>query len=191
MFPNKFFRATAVATSVLLVTSGCATTGNDGSGAPRTALDRSINQCIGTVVGGALLGALLGGVARPRGGAATGAAIGAGAGAVACAVIIAMNNQQDRERIRQSQINALNANASDTSQYVGSDGQSRTVRTTIQPAAMPTVMAGASGPAIVGPCRRAQTQITVQGKGTANLDAEVVCRTAAGDWVPAPPARTA
>ena len=173
--------------SIILITSlllcSCATGPHD-SGEPQTALDRSISQCIVSVGAGAILGALLGGIANRRGGAGTGAAIGAGAGAVACIVILAINNKEDRERVRQARLTALQSGADETTRYVGDDGNGRIIHTSVQ--TVPTIYVGENavpGKKIVGPCRRAQTQITVQNKGTATLDPELVCQTSLGDWV--------
>lgn len=169
-----------------LAVSGCASTGQPGE--PRTALDRSVGQCAASLAVGAILGALVGAAAGGRNAAGQGAAIGAGAGAVACAVIIAANNAEDRERIRQSRLAALQSGKDDVTQYTAQDGSSHVVRTSVQSVpvpAQPQVMAGAAANGgITGPCRRAQAQITIPGKGTAALEPETVCRTVQGDWVP-------
>jgi hypothetical protein len=133
------------------------------------------------------LGALIGSASGGRN-AGRGAAIGAGAGAVACAVIIAANNAEDRERIRQSRLAALKSGNDDTAQYTGKDGDSRIIRTSVQSVPMPAN--APAGSDIVGPCRRAQTHITIQNKGTAELYPETVCRTSTGDWVPLQPQKT-
>lgn len=184
MFAIRGLAPIALATSICMFVSACAT-GPGADGQTRTALDRSINQCIASIAVGALLGALVGAAANRRS-VGTGAAVGAGAGAVACAVILAVNNEQDRERIRESRLAALNSGKGDTANYTGSDGQARLVKTSVQPAALPAAPADAAANAkagIVGPCRRAQTEITVQDKGTVTLDPEIVCRTASGDWI--------
>ncbi len=170
-------RPMAVFLILSMTVGGCAGAGGDNQ--PRTALDRSVGQCMASVAVGALLGALIGSASRNAG---RGAAIGAGAGAVACAVIVAANNAEDRERIRQSRLAALQSGKDDTAQYTGKDGNSRIIRTSVQ--SIPTPASAPAGSNIVGPCRRAQTHITIQSKGTAELDPETVCRTAAGDWVP-------
>lgn len=174
-------RAIAIIVAVALTLGGCAT-GNPGE--PKTALDRSVGDCVASVAVGALVGALLGAAAGGRRSVGTGAAIGAGAGTVACAVIVAMNNKQDRERIQQARLAALKSGHDETQQYVGSDGTGRVIHTSVQPASLPASKPAAiAGNEVTGPCRRAQTQITVAGKGTAQLDPELVCQTAAGDWV--------
>src|SRR3569623_146190 len=97
-------RAIAIIVAAALTLSGCAT-GNPGE--QKTALDRSVGDCVASVAVGALVGALLGAAAGGRRGVGTGAAIGAGAGTDACAEIVAMNNKQDRERIQQARMAAL------------------------------------------------------------------------------------
>jgi hypothetical protein len=181
MIKNR--RPMAALLILTMTLGGCATAGGDDQ--PRTALDRSVGKCVASVAVGALLGALIGAASRNAG---RGAAIGAGAGAVACAVIIAANNAEDRERIRQSRLAALKSGKDDTSQYTGKDGDTRMIRTSVQSVPMPANAPASSD--IVGPCRRSQTHITIQNKGTAELDPETVCRTSAGDWVPLQPQKT-
>ncbi len=170
---------------VAALASSCATGPRDADGHPRTALDRSIGQCIVSIGLGAIAGALLGAAINRRGGAGTGAAIGAGAGAVECAIIVAVNNEEDRARIRQAEQAAYSSGQGSTTQYAGEDGTARIIKTSVQTVATPTQPAGAGdGEVIVGPCRRAQTSITVGDKGTVALPPELVCRTAQGDYVP-------
>jgi uncharacterized membrane protein YebE (DUF533 family) len=171
-------RTLALALAFALTLSGCASTG-DGS---RTALDRSIGKCALSIGAGAILGALIG-AASGRKGAGTGALVGAGAGTVACAVILAMNNEQDKARVRAEQAATLNSGHATQETYVGDDGQARTIRTSVEAANIPTAV-NATATASPTICRRTQTQITVQGKGSATLDPEISCRTAQGDWVP-------
>lgn len=180
---------------VAVTLAGCATT----QGGPRqSALDRSISQCMATVAIGALLGGLVSHDNRRKG-----ALIGGGLGAVACGVLIAINNERDKQQIRDAQLVALNAGTPQTQQFVGNDGQTRVVQTSVQEVATPparvmaavptppmsggnpnpgSTMAGATSPdTFVGPCRNAQTTITVQGQ-SAQLSPDLYCRTAGGDW---------
>jgi len=198
----------AVALALIAALAGsCATGPRDSEGHPRTALDRSIGQCVATMAISTIAGALLGAAINRRNGAATGAAIGAGAGAVQCAIIIALNNEQDRERIRQAEQAALVAGRSSTTTYLGSDGKQSTIQTRIAAAPLPASLVGvttgltarasaspglsapaapsmstAGGETIVGPCRRVQQTITVADQGTASLPEEYSCRTAQGDY---------
>lgn len=168
----------AICTLATLALAGCATT----QGRPQqNALDRSINQCVGAVVIGALLGTAI--ASKNRG---KGALIGAGVGTVACGVLIAINNAQDKQRVREAQVVALNSGGQRTEQFVGQDGQPRVVQTSVSEVSTPPARAIAttstsSPDAFVGPCRNAQTAITVQGQ-TAQLPPELYCRTAGGDW---------
>jgi len=111
---------------------------------------------------------------------------------VQCAIIIALNNEQDRERIRQAEQAAYSSGRSTTTQFVGRDGMARTIRTSVAAAPIPAQLvtpasggaaADSSADAIVGPCRSAQTQIIAPNQGTVTLDPELVCRTAQGDWI--------
>lgn len=178
----KPYKAVAVASAFSMLLGGCATGGDPN--APRTALDRSVGQCVASIAAGALLGALLGAATGSRN-AGKGAAIGAGAGTVACAVIIAMNNKEDRERLQQSRLAALKSGTDDTTRYVGTDGNSRVIHTSVQTVPVPSAPkpAAATASNVTGPCRRAQMQISVQNKGATTLDPELVCQTASGDWV--------
>jgi len=182
---NNRIPAALVAAAMTL--SACAS-GNPGE--PKTALDRSVGDCISSIAVGALVGALIGSAAGRRN-VGTGAAVGAGVGTVACAVIVAANNKRDREQIRQARLAALQSGRDETANYIGDDGNARMVHTSVQSVAMPEVKpALASGGAFTGVCRRAQTQITIASKGTANLDPELVCQTTAGDWVAVPEKKT-
>ncbi|MBV9569930.1 MAG: hypothetical protein JO056_01645 [Alphaproteobacteria bacterium] len=179
MHCSHWWRGTLLALVTGLAVSGCAgTTGSDGK--PRSALERSVGTCVLSVGAGVLVDMLTN---NKRLGAGT--AVGAGL----CAVVIAMNNEEDKRRVRESQLAALNAGKDRTDTYVGKDGNTRTIRTSVHPSAAPTDLkahAAADGTKFVGPCRRTQTEISVQGKGSASLDPEVVCRTAQGDWLPWP-----
>ena len=170
-------RPMAVFLILSMTVGGCAGAGGDNQ--PRTALDRSVGQCMASVAVGALLGALIGSASRNAG---RGAAIGAGAGAVACAVIVAANNAEDRERIRQSRLAALQSGKDDTAQYTGKDGNSRIIRTSVQ--SIPTPASAPAGSNIFGPSPPAPTHNTKQSKGAAEQDPGTVCPPPPGDWVP-------
>lgn len=180
-FSCAAFRRSIALTIACALTAACATTGANGQ---MSSLDRSINQCVGSLVVATALGALIGAASHRAG---QGAAYGAGAGGLMCAVFMAMNDAQDKERVRQNEMSAASSGRNQTVSYAGSDGQQRVVTTTVQPALIPASAiassSNATNPAVVGPCRRAQTQITVSGQGSASLDPELVCRTSQGDWV--------
>jgi hypothetical protein len=167
----------AVALSLPILMSGCAgAVGPDGQ--PRSALERSVGTCVVSVGAGVLVDMLTN---NKRLGAGT--AVGAGL----CAVVLAMNNEEDKRRVREAQLAALNAGKDRTDSYVGQDGNQRVIKTSVTPATAPANLkkqVASNGTNFVGPCRRTQTEISVQGKGSASLDPEVVCRTAQGDWLP-------
>ena len=176
-------RIVSIVLGCTMFCAGCATV--DKNGQPLSALDRSINQCVGSLVVGTVLGALIGAASR-RGNAGKGAMYGAGAGAVMCAVFVAMNDAQDKERVRQSQMNAALSGQTQTYNYVGDDGRARSIETTSEPAAIPVSTTATTGaddsPAITGPCRKTHTTITVQNTGSAVVG-EMICRNAVGDYV--------
>jgi predicted small secreted protein len=196
MIRSSTQRAICVVAATAL--AACATM--QGSGVQQSALERSINQCLATIAIGAVLGAVIN-----RNNRGKGALIGAGAGTVACGVLVAINNERDKERVRQAQLAALNAGTQQTQQFVGQDGNTRIVQTSVKevPTPQPAVYTAPTSrtPAVssdysasakpaaespdrfVGPCRSAQTTITSQGQ-SAELPADVFCRTAAGDWKP-------
>ena len=182
VFRNNFFRSFLAISLICQVTAACVGSGPNGQ---MTALDKSINECAGSLLIGTALGALAGAAINHKAG--QGALYGAGAGGVMCAVFLAMNNAQDKARVRQSEIAAATSGNATTDQYVGNDGATRVIKTSVQSVSPPVNLASNAGPngeQFVGPCRRTQTNISVQGQGQASLDPEVVCRTAQGDWLP-------
>jgi hypothetical protein len=141
-------------------------------------LDRSIAGCAASI-GGGLLVDLLGKEKKVGGGTVVGAVI--------CGVILAVNNEEDKQRIRDSQQAALISGQSRTDQYVRTDGRMRTIKTTVTPAVAPARLVSTKAPGgerFVGPCRRVQTEITAQEQGTSPLNPEMVCRTDHGNWLP-------
>lgn len=179
---TRRIQATSIILSAALAMDGCAGTGMTGD---QTALDKSINECIGSVLLGTALGALIG--SASHGNAGRGALYGAGAGTVACAVMVAINNAQDRQRIRQNQLAALQTGENHTDTYVGQDGTARTVQTNVQTVSAPANFASSptasTADPIVGPCRKITTQISVAGKGDSEVDPGFTCQTRAGNWV--------
>ena len=194
---NAASRHRAICTVTALALAGCATIQG---GPQQSALDRSINQCMAAVGIGAVLGAL-GAHGNNRGrGAVTGAAVGG----VVCGVLMAINNEQDKQQVRNAQLAALNAGMQQTQQFVGQDGQTKVVQTSVREVATPpTLVAAAVAPTsvmsadnsnrsstnaeatspdrFVGPCRNTQSAIMAQGQ-TVQLSPDLYCRTAGGDW---------
>lgn len=136
----------------------------------RSPMDRAIAQCVGAIGIGAVLGAVIGnntGSGNARRGAVTGAVVGAGA----CAIILAMRAQHDRERMAQLEAEAMEADQSKTTEYVGDDGRQRQIKVDITPAPPPA--RANSGPP--RECRMRQTTLGVDGNQT-TLPPEQICR---------------
>lgn len=183
MLTKAFLRPTAMAVAVTITLTSCTTMGTGGNGGPRTALDRSINQCIASVLVGALAGALIGSATGKRN-VGKGAMIGAGGGLVVCAVILAVNNAEDRKHIQQAQALALNTNRPYQDQYTGPDGQPHIVKASFGTQDMPfqtqTSLPSPDGGVFVGPCRTLSTEISTPA-GTSQLG-DQYCRTSLGSW---------
>ena len=138
----------------------------------RSPMDRAIAQCVGAIGIGAVLGAVIGnntGSGNARRGAVTGAVVGAGA----CAIILAMRAQHDRERMAQLEAQAMEADESKTTEYVGDDGRRRQIKVDITPVAPPPQEQARSAPP--RECRMRQTTLGVDGNQTA-LPPEQICR---------------
>ena len=136
----------------------------------RSPMDRAIAQCVGAIGIGAVLGAVIGnntGSGNARRGAVTGAVVGAGA----CAIILAMRAQRDRERLAQLESEAMEADSSKTTEYVGDDGRPRQIKVDITP--VPAQPQTSSAPP--RECRMRQTTLGVDGNQT-TLPAEQICR---------------
>ena len=188
--------------SGVLAISACATT------AEQTAVQRAIGQCAVTVGGGALLGAVIGNNTGD-GDAGTGAVIGAVAGAGACAFLLYRASEQDKQRIRELELAALNAEQTGrtVNTFTAENGTDQiTVETfteeapreelpeAVQAAYVPDapVVAPAAGTEVAGAeapekisytnCRYVTQSISV---GDDNLqgDRQLTCRTTTGDWV--------
>jgi hypothetical protein len=162
----------AMAGALALSAAGCQTAGGGG----RSALDDAVGRCVASTLGMALVGGIIGAAA---GGGGRNVAIGAGAGAavggLACAVMTALD-AQDKERIRQAQIQAAQTGETRYLSYQGSDGRAR--RVVVKPQATETASAGRI-------CRRADTTAAIGDAGSTELPAQLICRTPGGDWLPA------
>ena len=164
----------AVTAGALALSAAGCQTGAGGGG--RTALDDAVGRCAASTIGLAIVGGIIGAAA---GGGGRNVALGAGAGAavggLACAVMTALD-AQDKERIRQAQIQAASTGETRYLSYQGSDGRAR--RVVVKPQAVETASAGRL-------CRRADTSAAIGDAGAADLPAQLVCRTPNGDWLPA------
>ena len=195
----NWLRATTLSCSLLVATS-CTNTGSQFGGRGTWEIDSVVSRCIASVAGGAFLGGLVGAVAGRGNGRTMGAGafIGAAAGGVLCAVISSLD-AQDRERIRQAQLESARSGQPRVLSYHGGDGLERTV--SIQPRDLtpPTAPAEVRAPTNSSPssaeigaasgervCRRLDTNVTVQSKGQVEIPAQLLCRTPGGDWEPVP-----
>ena len=176
----------------------------------QTAVQRAMGQCVVSVGGGALLGAVIGNNIGD-GDAKRGAVIGAVAGAGVCGFLLYRASEEDKARIRQLEIAALNADAVGRSEesFVASNGKDNVVVETIteevEPENLPVQLVPASvapAPATEAPamsdaeagevpaaedvkytnCRYVTQNLTVE-DDTINGSRQLTCRTETGDWV--------
>lgn len=130
---------------------GCVTTSNTGSEAStRTAFDRAIGKCAAAFLvgslGGAALGALIGG---GRKGIATGAIAGTAVAAGQCAILISVAAEEDKKKIRDAELAALQANSNNSRKFETKSGKTATVKTTVSAAPLPTAKTQPKKQAIV------------------------------------------
>ncbi|MGB7433494.1 MAG: hypothetical protein WA921_13600 [Ahrensia sp.] len=116
----------------------CSTTSQGGATLSRsTAMDRAIGGCIGSVaigaVGGALVGAAIGGSRA----AERGAIIGAAAGIGRCAVLIELAAAEDKQKLREAELAALELDRETTQTIKTQTGKSAKVRTKVKEAPLP------------------------------------------------------
>lgn len=168
----------AFALAVSTAVSGCATTsGSYGGG---TAMDRAIRNCMMSIGAGAILGAVIGNNTG-SGSAGRGAAIGAVAGAGACAVFIAVANEQDRARLRELELAALNSGSTQYQTFNSTQGRQVAVTTQIQEA---PVRARQDAAQQYTACRYSSQTVDVAGSGQASAGNQLWCRLETGDWEP-------
>jgi hypothetical protein len=131
----------------------------------QTAVEKAIGRCVLAVTGGAVLGALLGG----RRNAGRGALLGAGAGAGICVMMVSVASGQDKARLRQLQLDAVNSGQDQSQRWRTSDGKD--VAATVSAGNVMQVASRTSGDVLK--CRRANTHLDVNGQGSDSTD--VVC----------------
>ena len=162
---------------MMLSAAGCATTGE-----PLTAEQKMV-RCGAMVAGGAILGGVIGNNTGD-GDAGTGALVGALAGGGACGVWLAFQNEQDKRRLMEARLAALEQGQSVEESWTGTDGRVRSV--VVSPSTdtqmIPTSQVE-SADKQVRVCRTLNTQASVS--GTQDAINEVWCRTEAGNWEPA------
>lgn len=158
-------------------------------------IDDVASTCVVTTIGGAIIGGIIGAAVTNKGqGVAAGAGIGLLAGGAVCAVV-AILDDQDKERIKTAQMeSAANAKAVSMS-YVGKDGRKRQINIAkpvdVPPPAPSTLMpapeggtaeqAVAAGEQI---CRKSNGTISVEGVQNPMEIEQYFCRNSTGDWNP-------
>ena len=125
--------------------------------AATTAMDRAIGNCIISVGFGAGFGAILGAAVGGERGAAQGAIAGGLIGAGRCAVLIQVAAAEDRERIREAELAAIEANRTTTETITTESGKSAVIKTVVSPAPIPTA-AAPSRPSTTAPAPSEQPQ---------------------------------
>lgn len=170
-----FFLTAAVA--------GCTTAGGGMSPARSTAMDRAIGECVASVAVGAAMGAIIGGVAGGRNAAGRGALIGGAVGVGRCAILVQVAAAEDRARIRQAELAAVQTNASQTRTITTKSGKKASVRTQVVPAPVPRP--NPSSTAKTEPkytnCRFAEQTVSMEGQ-SASAGKQLWCRAETGDW---------
>lgn len=143
---------------------------------PRTEVEKAMGKCAAGILVGALAGAVIGNNSGD-GDAKRGAAIGAVAGVGFCAVLMTMANERDKRQIADAQAMAAQDGIAQRRQYVGNDGLKRTVAVSSEDIYDNSLSAS---PRL---CRRLNTTLEVEGKGSAVVPNEVVCRQDDGSWL--------
>ncbi|ARQ13511.1 hypothetical protein NXC12_PD00422 (plasmid) [Rhizobium etli] len=186
-------RATLVVPLVVSIgLQGCTTVGG-ASYASTTAMDRAIGKCLASTVISAGLGALAGAAIDGGRGAGRGALIGTAVGVGACAVLLQIAAEEDRTRVREAELAAIESNTSSTRAFVSRSGKSIAVSTRVASAPVPTVKPdatakpskGASGetkPQFTA-CRYSEQTVSVDGQ-SAGSGKQLWCRLDTGDWKP-------
>lgn len=148
-------------------------------------MDRAISQCAAGVVVGVALGALIGGAAGGKNAAARGALVGGAVGVGRCAILVQVAAAEDRARIRQAELAAVQSNASQTRTIKTKAGKTASVRTQIAQAPIPAPRPSSNSAAKSEPkytnCRFAEQTVIVEGQ-SASAGKQLWCRAETGDW---------
>ncbi|WP_417435887.1 hypothetical protein [Hoeflea sp.] len=194
-----------------IAVQGCTTTSADGRKVRSTAMDRAVSECVASVAIGAISGAVIGGVIGGSRGMGRGAAIGAVAGVGRCAILMEIAAAEDRAKVREAELAALQSNRAQTRSITTKNGKSATVRTKVTPAPLPVAKAEKPAPVeVVQPaatpaapqtsatavasyaeelnsdytaCRFTELLIDMDG-GTADAGKQKWCKSSQGDWEP-------
>lgn len=194
-----------------IAVQGCTTTSADGTKVSSTAMDKAVSDCVASVAIGAISGAVIGGVLGGNRGMGQGAAIGAVAGVGRCAILIEIAAAEDRAKVREAELAALQTDKSQTRSIRTRNGKSATVRTRVTPAPLPATKAEnpvqapvaqsnitpaapqTSATAVASyaeelnsnytACRFTELLIDMDG-GTADAGKQKWCKGSQGDWEP-------
>lgn len=120
----------------------------------KTQVERAIGKCTGSIVGGAILGALVGAAAKDTG---TGALIGAAAGAGLCAYLLVVASKQDKQALRDAQLQAINSGQTYQTTWTTTDGKPAAASVQVSP----IVQVSAPKTKETLRCRRARTTLAV------------------------------
>lgn len=188
-----------VAFATMALLSGCASTGATSASAvsnvataksriyqveAKTATQRAVGKCVASVAFGAIAGAIIGQAAgkNARGGAAAGALLGAGA----CTVFLELAAEEDQERLRQMERDAVAGSSGETATFRTQTGATATVQTRVQDAPevaeQASVRSGSDKQAVTA-CRYASQDVSVGGQST-STPRQLWCRLETGDWAP-------
>ena len=174
-------------------------------------MDKAVSDCVASVAIGAISGAVIGGVLGGNRGMGQGAAIGAVAGVGRCAILIEIAAAEDRAKVREAELAALQTNTPQTRSITTRNGKSATVRTKVASAPLPTAKADkpvqtaemqptttpaapqTSATAVASyaeelnsdytACRFTELLIDMDG-GTADAGKQRWCKSSQGDWEP-------
>lgn len=130
----------------------------------KTEVEKAMGRCAAAIIAGALLGAAVNSDNRGQG-----AVAGGTIGGVLCAAMLAVASKNDKARLRQAQLAALNTGVMHAEDWTTSDNKAASARVT----AGDVVEVTAPKTAQVLKCRRVNTQLYVDGQGTDTSD--VVC----------------
>lgn len=136
IFKKAVFYSLLISTTIL---QACSTTsGGAGGVGKNTAVNKAIGNCVAGIavsaVSGAVIGAVLGGGSRSvQQGAITGAAIGVGR----CAILLELAAAEDKQKLQQAQLAALQTNETTTQSFQTQSGRVAKVTTKVTPAPPP------------------------------------------------------
>ena len=181
-------RAVAVLVVVAITISGCVTSNGNMGATSQTAIDRAIGQCIGSALISTTVGALVGNQAFGKDGAWKGAAAGAAVGVGICAILMQVAADEDRAKLREAELAAIQANASRTTSFYNKNRKQVSVTTIVTDA--PVIKSVPNNSAIpmktdakFTNCRYARSTLSVEQQSVTG-ESQLWCRRDTGDWTP-------